>query len=78
MTTSDDNCSDITAIKSFDSCFKRYYPIFFFRCSLCRSVVDSYDSLNAKYGENGQVLFTRVNVEEMKVSDVRLTFINMF
>lgn len=36
-------------------------------CSLCRSVVDSYDSLNAKYGVNGQVLFTRVNVEEMKV-----------
>ncbi|XP_078373827.1 uncharacterized protein LOC144657354 [Oculina patagonica] len=36
-------------------------------CSLCRSVSDSYDSLNASYGMNGQVLFARVNVDELKV-----------
>jgi len=36
-------------------------------CSLCRSVSDSYDSLNAKYGMNGQVVFARVNVDELKV-----------
>ncbi|KAJ7365761.1 Thioredoxin-like protein 1 [Desmophyllum pertusum] len=36
-------------------------------CSLCRSVSDSYDSLNASYGINGQVLFVRVNVDEFKV-----------
>ena len=42
---------------------------FFLRCSLCRSVSDSYDSMNASYGMNGQVLFVRVNVDEFKVGD---------
>nr|XP_058945046.1 uncharacterized protein LOC131773093 [Pocillopora verrucosa] len=36
-------------------------------CSLCRSVSDSFDSLNAKYGMNRQVVFVRVNVEQLKV-----------
>ncbi|XP_073242302.1 uncharacterized protein [Porites lutea] len=36
-------------------------------CALCRSVADSYDSLNVKYGLNGQVVFARVNVDKLKV-----------
>ena len=40
---------------------------------MCRSVADSYDSLNVKYGLNGQVMFARVNVEKLKVSDIKLT-----
>ncbi|XP_020621132.1 thioredoxin Y, chloroplastic-like [Orbicella faveolata] len=36
-------------------------------CSLCRSVSDAYDSLNASYGMNGKVLFARINVDELKV-----------
>ena len=32
-------------------------------------MADSYDSLNASYGMNGQALFARVNVDEMKVGD---------
>ena len=30
--------------------------------------MDAYDSLNAKYGMNEQALFTRVNVDELRVS----------
>lgn len=52
----------------FNCCF-----VLFCRCALCRSVVDSYDSLNVKYGLNGQVVFARVNVEKLKVSDIKLT-----
>ncbi|XP_068694359.1 uncharacterized protein [Montipora foliosa] len=36
-------------------------------CSSCKSVMDTYDSLNAKYGMNEQALFTRVNVDELRV-----------
>lgn len=36
-------------------------------CSLCRFVSDPYDSLNAKYGMNRQVLFVRVNIDQLKV-----------
>ena len=45
----------------------------FCRCALCRSVSDSYDSLNAKYGLNGQAVFARVNVDKLKVSDIKLS-----
>ena len=44
-----------------------------FRCNLCRSVSDSYDSLNAKYGMSGQALFIRVNVDELKVSTIKVS-----
>ena len=44
-----------------------------FRCNLCRSVSDSYDSLNAKYGMSGQALFVRVNVDELKVCIVKVS-----
>ena len=47
----------------------------FSRCALCRSVTDSYDSLNVKYGLNGQVVFARVNVDQLKVSNANLTSI---
>lgn len=36
-------------------------------CSLCSSVSNAYDSLNASYGMNGKVLFARVNVDDLKV-----------
>ena len=50
-----------------------YFKLLLFRCNLCKSVSDSYDSLNAKYGMSGQALFIRVNVDELKVCTVKVS-----